>query len=50
MKLYTRRRLINGFNLTFAALAMLFGLFWLAWLLWTLFSNGFRWMDLALFT
>jgi phosphate transport system permease protein len=50
MKLYTRRRLINGFSLTVSALAMLFGLLWLVWLLWTLFSNGFRWMDLALFT
>jgi phosphate transport system permease protein len=38
--LYTRRRLVNGINLTISLLAMAFGLFWLFWILWTLFSHG----------
>ncbi len=48
--LYTRRRLINGINLTVALLAMLFGLFWLGWILWTLISHGFPSLSLSLFT
>ncbi|MDD5330938.1 MAG: phosphate ABC transporter permease PstA [Sulfuricella sp.] len=48
--LYTRRRLVNGINLTVALLAMLFGLFWLGWILWTLISHGFPALSLSLFT
>jgi len=50
MNLYTRRRLINHFNLTISVLTTLFGLFWLFWLLWTLLSNGLPWINLAMFT
>lgn len=48
--LYTKRRLINAFNLTVSALATVFGLFWLAWLLWTLLSHGLQWIDWSVFT
>jgi len=50
LNLYTRRRLVNGFNLTISVLTMLFGLFWLAWLLWTLLANGLQWISLDVFT
>lgn len=50
MNLYTRRRLINGFNLTVSVLATVFGLFWLVWLLWTLLSNGLPWINADIFT
>jgi phosphate transport system permease protein len=41
MGLYTRRLLINRFNLFVSLLAMLFGLFWLGWILYTLIVAGF---------
>ena len=50
MDLYTRRRIVNGFNLTLSVLTTAFGLFWLAWLLWTLVSNGLEWISLDVFT
>jgi phosphate transport system permease protein len=50
ISLYTRRRLINSFNLTVSLLAMLFGLFWLAWILWTLVAQGFHGLSINLFT
>ena len=50
MNLYTRRRIVNAFNLTLSMLATVFGLFWLAWLLWTLVSNGLQWINLDMFT
>lgn len=50
ISLYTRRRLINGFNLIISLLAMLFGLFWLGWILWTLVAYGFEGLSFALFT
>jgi phosphate transport system permease protein len=50
MNLYTRRRIINAFNLTVSVLATLFGLFWLVWLLWTLLSNGLEWINTDVFT
>lgn len=50
MNLYTRRRIINGFNLTISVLATLFGIFWLVWLLWTLVSHGLAWLDLSVLT
>lgn len=50
MQVYTRRKLVNVFNLTVSVLATVFGLFWLGWLLFTLVDNGLRWIDLSLFT
>lgn len=49
MQLYTRRRLVNAFNLTVSGLATLFGLFWLTWLLWTLLAQGLQWLSPAVF-
>jgi phosphate transport system permease protein len=37
---YTRRLLVNRFNLAVSLLTMLFGLFWLGWILITLFKAG----------
>jgi phosphate transport system permease protein len=50
MNLYTRRRIINAFNLTISVATTIFGLFWLVWLLWTLFENGLHWLRLDVFT
>jgi len=50
MNLYTRRRIINAFNLSVSVMATIFGLFWLVWLLWTLFENGLHWLRLDVFT
>ena len=50
MNLYTRRRVINLFNLTISVLTTIFGLFWLVWLLWTLLSNGLPWLNMNVFT
>jgi phosphate transport system permease protein len=50
MNLYTRRRLINLFNLSISVATTLFGLFWLVWLLWTLLRNGLPWLNLDMFT
>jgi phosphate transport system permease protein len=49
MSLYTRRLLINHFNLTVSLLTMLFGLFWLGWILITLFDAGFGGLSAKLF-
>ncbi|HLQ01138.1 MAG TPA: phosphate ABC transporter permease PstA [Burkholderiales bacterium] len=49
MSLYTRRLLINHFNLTVSLLTMLFGLFWLGWILVTLFDAGFGGLSPKLF-
>jgi phosphate transport system permease protein len=49
MDLYTRRLLVNRFNLAVSLLAMLFGLFWLGWILFTLFQAGFRALGPTLF-
>jgi ABC-type phosphate transport system permease subunit len=40
VSLYTRRRLVNVFNLGMSLLTTAFGLFWLIWLLWTLLHAG----------
>jgi len=48
--LYTRRRLVNGINLTVSLLTMFFGLFWLGWILWTLFAQGFQGIALSMFS
>ncbi|MHB1239585.1 MAG: phosphate ABC transporter permease PstA [Gammaproteobacteria bacterium] len=50
MNLYTRRRLVNVFNLGASVLTTAFGLFWLTWLLWTLVSHGLQWIHPSLFT
>jgi phosphate transport system permease protein len=50
MNLYTRRQVINIFNLGVSVLATLFGLFWLVWLLWTLVVHGLPWINLQVFT
>ena len=50
MKLYTRRKFINTFNLTASVLTTAFGLFFLVWILWVLFAKGFAGLDMALFT
>src|SRR5258706_1002541 len=49
MDLYTRRLLINRFNLAVSLLVMLFGLFWLGWILFTLFKAGFGGLSAKLF-
>jgi len=49
MNLYTRRLLINRFNLAVSLLTMLFGLFWLGWILLTLFKAGFGGLSARLF-
>jgi phosphate transport system permease protein len=49
MDLYTRRLLINRFNLVVSLLTMLFGLFWLGWILFTLFKAGFGGLSAKLF-
>ncbi|MDO8892403.1 MAG: phosphate ABC transporter permease PstA [Sulfurimicrobium sp.] len=50
LSIYTRRRIINFFNLTASMLAMAFGLFWLAWILFTLVQKGLGGISIALFT
>jgi phosphate transport system permease protein len=50
MQVYTRRRLINAFNLTVSVLTTIFGLFWLVWLLWTLVQHGLQWISPTIFT
>ena len=49
MNLYTRRLVINRFNLTISLLTMLFGLFWLGWILFTLFKAGLGGFSARLF-
>ncbi|BCB28316.1 phosphate transport system permease protein PstA [Sulfurimicrobium lacus] len=48
--IYTRRRIVNAFNLTASMLAMAFGLFWLTWILFTLFQKGLGGIGIAIFT
>ena len=50
LNLYTRRRIINAFNLSISVLAMLFGLFWLCWILVTLLDHGLPALTSAVFT
>lgn len=49
MNLYTKRLLVNRFNLFVSMLAMIFGLFWLGWILYTLVSAGFSALGPSLF-
>lgn len=48
MNRYTRRRIVNGFNLTASMLTMVFGLFWLVWILFTLAEKGAARLDWAM--
>lgn len=48
MNRYTRRRIVNGFNLTASMLTMVFGLFWLVWILITLAEKGAARLDWAM--
>lgn len=50
MERYTRRRIVNYFNLTVSVLTMGFGLFWLAWILVTLVQYGLGGINVSLFT
>jgi phosphate transport system permease protein len=50
ISLYTRRRLVNIFNLGMSLFATAFGLFWLIWLLWTLVSAGLPALGWEVFT
>ncbi len=47
---YTRRRIVNAFNLTASMAAMGFGLFWLGWILLTLLDKGFGGISATIFT
>ncbi len=49
MNIYTRRKVVNLFNLTASAVTTLFGLFFLTWLLWVLFQQGLSHVDWNLF-
>jgi phosphate transport system permease protein len=49
-RLYLRRRIINGFNLTISMLAVVFALFFLVWILATLFKNGLGGITASTFT
>lgn len=48
--IYTRRRILNAFNLSVAMLTTGFALFCLAWLLWTLIASGLSHINWNLFT
>ncbi len=50
MDIYTRRKLVNAFNLTMSLLATGIGLLFLFWLLWVLFQRGFSHLGPALLT
>lgn len=47
---YTRRRIVNAFNLSASMAAMGFGLFWLGWILITLLDRGFGGISSTIFT
>ncbi len=49
-RLYLRRRIINGFNLTISMMTVGFALFFLVWILVTLFQNGFGGISASTFT
>ncbi len=50
LSLYTRRRLINAFNLFTSFVTMAIGLFWLGWILWTLLHFGLSGISLKIFS
>jgi phosphate transport system permease protein len=49
-KRYRKRKLINNITLTLSAATLIFALGFLVWILWTLFSNGFQYLSLDVFT
>ena len=49
-KRYKQRKLVNNITLTLSAFTLLFALSFLVWILWTLFSNGFEYLSLSVFT
>lgn len=49
-RLYLRRRIINGINLTISMMTVVFALFFLFWILGTLFSSGLSGIALSTFT
>ncbi len=49
-RIYLRRRIVNGINLTISMLTVVFALFFLAWILYTLFKNGLGGISAATFT
>jgi len=50
MNIYTRRKLVNVFNLGASVVTTAFGLFFLGWLLWVLFAQGSAHLNWDLFT
>jgi len=50
MDIYTRRQVVNVFNLGASVLATVFGLFFLSWLLWVLLAQGLAHLNWDLFT
>ena len=48
--IYRKRATVNFLILFGSSLTTLFGLFWLVWLLITLFSHGFQYLNLSVFT
>lgn len=49
-KRYKKRKLINNITLTLSAATLIFALGFLLWILWTLFSNGFQYLSVDVFT
>lgn len=47
---YAKRKFINSLTLTISMLTVLFALTFLTWILWTLFSQGFSYLNLSVFT
>lgn len=50
ISLYTRRQIINWFNMTVAVLMTIFGVFWVLWILWTTLRYGLPAINMQLFT
>jgi phosphate transport system permease protein len=49
-KRYKQRKLINNITLTLSGATLIFALGFLLWILWTLFSNGFQYLSVDVFT
>lgn len=49
-KRYLKRKIINNVTLSLSLLTVLFALTFLVWILWTLFSQGFSYLGLNVFT
>jgi phosphate transport system permease protein len=47
---YKRRKLLNGLTLGISVITVTFALTFLLWILWTLFSQGFEYLTLDVFT